>query len=469
MENRESYILGEMKISQAFWTLALPAILTMIAKAVYSAVDTMYIGFLGDNNALAAVGIVSPLLMILQSFETVLSQGICVLVGRKLGEGRKGEAESIVSTVLATSFGFGLFFCSFSLLCMDPLLKLFGASAEVLPFARQYGLWVFIGILFNMPAACLNNAARGESAVKVASRSILIGTLLNVVLDPVFIFDFGLGMGVAGASLATTISQAVTLLCVASYYLRGKSLLKIGVKKIHHNKAMYLNLVSIGLPMAVFQFLISTASAFTNSAMAALPGGDTYITAYSVVQKLVFIITFIFLGLIQGLQPILSFSAGAKNGKRFREGLFYPAKVLLAVALGISGACFFGGGWIISLFSSDPAVAQAGELLLRSQTIFCAMFAMTFLVMIAFQVLGKGLQGILISVARQGILYIPLVLVLPRFFGFNGVLAAQPVADLLSFVLVLCMLPQLRRLTHQLEEESGSQGEPSGGELSPQQ
>ena len=458
MENRESYILGEMKISKAFWTLALPAILTMIAKSVYSAVDTMYIGFLGNNAALAAVGIVSPLLVLLQSFETVLSQGICVLVGRKLGEGKKEEADSIVSTTLATSIGFGIFFCCVSFLCMDPLLKLFGASAEVLPYARQYGVWVFVSILFTMPAACLNNAARGESAVKVASNSILIGTLLNVILDPIFIFDFGLGLGVAGASIATTISQAVSLLCVASYYIRGKSLVKIRFSAVHHHKAMYRNLVSIGLPMAVFQSLISGASAFTNSAMAGLPDGDIYITAYSVIQKLVLLVTFIFLGLIQGLQPILAFSAGAKNGKRFREGLAYSAKRLVLVALSISAACFFSGKWIMSLFSPDPSVTQAGELLLRSQTIFCAMFAMSFLIMVAFQALGKGVQGIIIAISRQGLLYIPLVTILPRFFGFNGVLAAQPIADLLSLILVACMFPQLKRLTHQLEAEKLPEG-----------
>ena len=211
MNNKEAYILGQERVRRAFWYLALPALLTMLAKAIYSAVDAVYIGLLRNSDALAAIGITSPLVLILQSFETVLGQGICVAVGRRLGKRANKEADNIVSTSFVFSVIFGAAVCALGIVFLSPAMRLFGASGDVLPYARKYSLWIFIGMIFNMPASCLNNAARGESAMRVPSTAMLIGTLLNVALDPVFIFDFGLGLGIEGASMATTISQAISL------------------------------------------------------------------------------------------------------------------------------------------------------------------------------------------------------------------------------------------------------------------
>ena len=434
-----------MKVSKAFWTLSVPAVLTMMAKAIYSAVDTIYIGQLDNIYALAAVGVVGPLLLILQSVETMISQGVCVLVGRKLGEDKRADAEWVVITSLFTAILFGILSCIIGIVFMDPLLRAFGADDLVLPYGRQYGLWVFIGMIFSMPTAILNNAARGESAVRVASRGTLVGTVLNVLLDPIFIFDFGLGLGVAGASLATTISQMVSLLYVSAYFLTGKSLIRLHTDAIRHTKELYHQIISIGLPVAAFQFLLSVASAVTNGAMCDLSQGETYIAAFSVVQKMVWIIIFVFLGLVQGFQPIVSYAAGAGNGPRFKETLSYSGKVLCITALIFTLICFFFGGSIVSLFSEDAEVIEAGRALVISQTALCTLVALCFLIIIAFQALGSGIQGVILAILRQAVLYIPLMVVLPNRFGFRGVLAVQPICEVLTFSAAAIMSLRLKR------------------------
>ena len=443
--SKKAFILGEMKVPKAFWTLSVPAVLTMMAKAIYSAVDTIYIGQLDNLYALAAVGVVGPILLILQSFETMIAQGVCVLVGRKLGENKRDDAEWIFMTSLYTTTVIGIVCCLLGIIFMNPLLRLFGAEDLVLPYGRQYGLWIFIGIIFSMPTGILNNTARGESAVRVASRGTLVGTLLNVVLDPIFIFDFGLGLGVAGASLATAISELVSLLYVAAYFFLGKSMLRIRRDAVKHTKELYFQIISIGLPVAAFQFLLSVAAAVTNNAMSDLSQGEAYVAAYSVVQKMVWIIIFVFLGLVQGFQPIVTYAAGAGNGERFRETLHYAGRVMLVTALVFALICAAFGEGIVGLFSVDEEVIEAGRELIISQTILSALIALCFVVIIAFQALGSGIQGVILAVLRQLVLYIPLMIVLPDKWGFGGVLAVQPICEVVTFSVAAVMGLGLRK------------------------
>ncbi|MDR3331459.1 MAG: MATE family efflux transporter [Synergistaceae bacterium] len=442
---KEAYLLGEMPIRKAYWSMAIPAILAMIARAVYSAVDTAYIGMMDNKSALAAVGIVFPILLILNAFETTLAQGVVVLVGRKLGSKEKEAANTVVSTVFATSIGIGMFFCAFGFIFMNPMLRLFGASEAVISYARDYSVWLFIGMLFNMPANALNNSARGESAVKVASTAMIIGMILNVVIDPVFIFDWGLGMGVAGASLATTLSQMVSFGYVLSFYLRKKSLVRIKRSAIKPTAALYKMLIGIGLPVAVFQLSLSLSIATTNKALVGLAGGDNYVAAYSVAQKTLQAMIMVFLGLLQGLQPIAAFSIGAGNENRFRETITYVMKIMLIVGIVMSLAFWVFAGSIMNLFSSDLAVVTAGIQIMRSQTVTDVLFGIVVLMMMAFQILGKTKQSIFMSLIRQVIIYVPLVTLLPIYFDYMGVLIAPVCADIFAFIVSLLMLPILKK------------------------
>ena len=196
-------VLGDMKPSRAITRLAVPATLALLAKAVYNIVDTAYIGMLGSDIALAAVGVTLPLLLIMVSVENIFAAGAAVLAGRQLGAGHKKEANRTITSVVGLSVFIGIFLCAAGILFMEPLLRAFGASEAVLPQAGDYAFWMFVAALANLPAQSMNCAARAESSVKISSIAVVAGAALNVVLDPVFMFDWGLAMGVEGASLAT--------------------------------------------------------------------------------------------------------------------------------------------------------------------------------------------------------------------------------------------------------------------------
>ncbi|MEG1782393.1 MAG: MATE family efflux transporter, partial [Oscillospiraceae bacterium] len=204
-------LLAQEKPSKAIVKLAVPATVALLAKAVYNIVDTAYIGLLGSETALAAVGVTLPLLLIFVSIENIFASGAAVLAGRQLGADDKEGAGVTISTIVASSAVVGAVLCVGGIVFMKPLLKMFGASQAVMPQAMDYAFWMFVAALFNLPAQCLNCSARAESSVKITTVAVISGAVLNVVLDPIFMFDWGLGMGVGGASLATTISQFVTL------------------------------------------------------------------------------------------------------------------------------------------------------------------------------------------------------------------------------------------------------------------
>lgn len=198
-------VLGDMKPSRSIIKLAIPATLALLAKAVYNIVDTAYIGMLNSDIALTAVGVTLPLLLIMVSIENIFAAGAAVLAGRQLGAKDSEGASHTVTTVIGLSIGIGIFLCVGGIIFIEPLLRSFGASDTSLPLAKDYAFWMFIAALANLPAQSMNCAARAESSVKISSVAVITGAALNVILDPVFMFDWGLNMGVEGASLATTV------------------------------------------------------------------------------------------------------------------------------------------------------------------------------------------------------------------------------------------------------------------------
>ena len=212
MEKNEnaSSVLGEMSPSKAIVKLAVPATLALLAKAVYNLVDTAYIGMLDSDIAFTAVGITVPLLLIMVSLENIFAAGAAVLAGRQLGSGDKDDASTTVTTVIGLSIVIGILLCVGGIIFMEPLMRAFGASDTSLPLAKDYAFWMFIAALANLPAQSMNCAARAESSVKISSIAVITGAAANIILDPIFMFDWGFNMGVEGASLATTISQFLT-------------------------------------------------------------------------------------------------------------------------------------------------------------------------------------------------------------------------------------------------------------------
>lgn len=442
---RES-TLAFVKPSKAIVNLAVPATLALLAKAVYNIVDTAYIGMLDSETALAAVGVTLPLLLIFVSIENIFAAGAAVLAGRQLGAGEEEKAGVTVSTVIAASVGVGILLCVGGLIFMEPLLRSFGASEAVMPLAKDYAFWMFVAALANLPAQSLNCAARAESSVKISSIAVISGATLNVILDPVCMFDWGFGMGVGGASLATTISQFVTLGILVWFYLSGRSVIKIKKNRIRPTKALFGEIIRIGVPTAVIQICLAVATSLTNIAAAGLPESDLIIAAYGVVQRLVLIGCYVIMGFMQGYQPVAAYAFGAKNEERFQESVRYARKATLMLAVIVAAVYILLSRPLIMLFNRNPAIVTYGARLLISQVALYPAFGLCYMMTITFQTIGASRYGLFLSAIRQGIFYIPAILILPGIWGVAGIYAALPIADVLTLLVCLLSYGAMKRI-----------------------
>lgn len=442
-------LLADVKPSKAIVKLAIPATIALLAKAIYNIVDTAYIGLLDSDLALAAVGVTLPLLLIFVSIENIFAAGAAVLAGRQLGAGDKTGANTTVSTIVTASTIVGGILCVGGIVFMEPLLRAFGASEAVMPLAKDYAFWMFIAALANLPAQSLNCAARAESSVKITSVAVIVGAALNIILDPIFMFDWGFGMGVEGASLATTVSQIVTFAILGWFYLSGKSIIKVGLQYVKPTFKLFREVIVIGIPTAVIQICLAVATSLTNVAAAALPDSDLIIAAYGVVQRLVLVGCYVIMGFMQGYQPVASFAFGGKKAERFHDAAHFSLKATLILSVGVAAVYVLLCKPLIMLFNSNPAVVNYGARLLISQVALYPAFGLCYMMTITFQTIGASKFGLFLSTIRQGIFYIPCVLLLPRLWGVNGIYFAQPIADVLTFVVCLLSYKAMKRIATQ--------------------
>lgn len=442
-------LLASAPPAKAIVKLAAPATLALLAKAVYNIVDTAYIGMLDSETALAAVGVTLPLLLIFVSIENIFAAGAAVLAGRQLGAQDEEGAAVTVSTVVAASTVVGMVLCAGGLIFMEPLLRAFGASDMVLPLARDYAFWMFIAALFNLPAQCLNCAARAESSVKITSIAVVTGAVLNVVLDPVFMFSWGLDMGVGGASLATTISQLVTLAILAWFYLSGRSIIKVALCRVKPAIKLFREVILIGIPTAVIQICLAVATSLTNVAAATLPESDLIIAAYGVVQRLVLVGCYIIMGFMQGYQPVASFAFGAGDGERFHTSARFSLRATLILTVCVEAVYILLASPLIMLFNQNPAVVEYGSRLLISQVLIYPAFGLCYMMTITFQTIGASRYGLFLSCIRQGLFYIPVILLLPGLLGVSGIYLAQPIADVLTLAVCLLSYKSMKRIATQ--------------------
>ena len=439
-------VLGDMQPSKAIVKLAIPATLALLAKAVYNIVDTAYIGMLRSDIALTAVGVTIPLLLIMVSIENIFAAGAAVLAGRQLGAKDEAGASRTVTTVIVLSIMIGVALCVGGILFMEPLLRSFGASDASLPLAKDYAFWMFIAALANLPAQSMNCAARAESSVKISSIAVITGALLNVVLDPVFMFDWGLNMGVEGASLATTVSQFVTFSILAWFYLSGRSVIKIKASAFHLSWEFIKAVTVIGIPTAVIQICLSVAASLTNIVAAPLPDADEIIAAYGVVQRLILIGCYVVMGFMQGYQPVASYAFGAKAEERFHQSVRFALKGALVLTVLVAAVYILLSRPLILLFNRNPVIVEYGRCLLISQVALYPAFGLCYMMTITFQTIGASRYGLFLSMIRQGLFYAPFILVLPKLFGVAGIYFSQPAADFLTILVCVFSIKSMKRI-----------------------
>lgn len=424
---------------------SVPAIVGMMVQSLYNVVDRIFIGNGVGPLGLAGATVSFPFMLIIMAFGMLVGIGGGSLLSISLGEGKKDYAESVLNNSFVIIIIISLTLTLSGLLFLDPLLRLTGASEAVLPYARSYMRIILLGVMLNNIGFGMNNFIRAEGNPKVAMMTMLIGAILNTILDPIFIFV--LDMGIAGAAWATIIAQATSSVWVLLYFIRGKSHLTIDVKKMRLRKDVVLRIFAIGSAPFAMQLAASVLNTILNNQLKTY-GGDMAISAMGIIYSVAMLILMPIFGLNQGAQPIIGYNYGAKQYKRVTS----TVKLTMLVATGIVTL-----GWlvtrlfpqfILSVFSrGNPELIDIGT---RAMRIFFFMFPLVGFQVVGasyFQAVGKPRHAMFLSLSRQVLLLIPLLLILPRFFGLNGVYGASPSADFLSSILTgVFFLIELRSL-----------------------
>ena len=410
-------------------TLGIPTTISMLITNIYNMADTYFVGELG-NSASGAVGVVFGLMAIIQAFGFMFGHGAGSIIARKLGQKDAHSASifatlSVVACLLAGSF-IGIL----GLLFINPLMRMLGSTSTILPYAKQYGIYILIASPVTMTSFALNNILRYEGKAFFAMIGLSIGGILNIVLDPILIFGFD--MGVAGAGLSTAISQVVGFFILLSVFLSGKTLSKLNIKFIKENPKGIFEIMATGFPSLCRQGLSSIATMILNN-LAGNVGGDAAVAAMTVVNRITFFIFAVGLGIGQGFQPVAAFNYGAKIYSRVKKAFYFTlgaGEVLLGVFV-VVGLLF--SNHLIGIFRDDPTVIAIGTVSLKLQLLSLFFHPLTICSNMLFQSIGENKKATFLSMLRSGILFIPILLILTHFFGLFGVQSAQAIADVFAF------------------------------------
>ena len=437
-------------------SLAAPAITGMLVSAAYNLVDAYYVGRVGTG-ASAAVGVVFSLEAFIQALGYTLGMGAAGQLSRLLGQKKNREADTVISTAVFSSVGVGVAFAVCGLLFLEPLMRFLGAIPSVLPYAKDYAGHLLPGAPLICASFVLNCGLRAEGKTKLAMTGVLFGCLMNVALAPLFLFT--LRMGIAGAGLASALSQAFSFAVMMSCYLRGKTIAKVRLRSFSLRRQAQTAIWRTGAPSFIHQGLNSAASVVLNVVTSAF--GDAALAAMSIVSRSFYFILAALIGFGQGFQPVAGYNYGAKRFDRVYRGFRFCVLAGTAGMLALCAAAFLFAPQIVALFRrGDARVIADGTLALRAQCVTAPFQTFVVLSNMMFQSIGRTKRASLIAAMRQGICFLPAILILPRFLGFLGVQLGQSAADVLSFLLCLpAALPFLR----QLKKSARSGAPPHGG------
>lgn len=424
--------------------MGLPAVVGMMVNALYNIVDTIFVGQGVGPLAIAALAIVFPIQMIVSAIAQAIGVGTASIISRRLGEKRSEDAARALGTALASVVLATLAVVSVLFLFMRPILGFFGASDDTMPYAMEYTTIIGAGFFFFSLSMCANNLLRSEGSTKASMKGMLIGAILNTALDPLFIFGFRMGVG--GAAIATVISQAASCVYLFGMYARKKTVLPIKREWLRIDPAILGRSVVLGIPSFVQSAGMSILMLIVNTSLGRY-GGDAAITTYGMAHKLNMIVIMPILGIVQGFQPIAGYNFGAKRFDRVKESL----KVTVLTALGLS---LLGYAFMMllprvgmSFFTRDPELIASSARVLRIIFLFVPAASIQITGSVYFQAVGKPTEALILSLSRQFLFLIPLVLFLPLAFGLDGIWAAFPLADFLSFsVTGTLLLKEVRKL-----------------------
>ena len=449
---KKQELLGSAPISKALLALGIPTMIGMMVNALYNLVDAYFVAGLGTAQN-GAIAVAFPLGQIIVGLGLLFGNGAASYLSRLLGRGDTDNADKVASTAFYGSMLTGVIVILLTILFLEPILRLFGASDTIMPYAMTYTRIYILFSIFNVCNVTMNNIVTSEGAAKTTMIALLSGAILNMILDPFFIYT--LHTGIQGAAIATAISQIVSTLVYAGYIFSKKSNFSFRLNRCSFTREIMSEIFKIGIPTLVFQLLTSLSIAMTSATSNHQGYGDSVIAAMGDVTRIVSMGSLMVFGFIKGFQPIAGYAYGAKNYDRLQQAIKTTIlfSSIFCVLFGLLIALCSTS--IMSQFTqNDQTLLSIGKRALIANGISFFLFGFYTVYSSLFLALGKAKEGFVLGACRQGICFVPMIFLLPLLWGTNGIVLAQPFADILSALITIYMAVRLHRdLFHSLQLE----------------
>lgn len=430
LDSEERYVrMTTHPVSRLIPSLAIPTMVSMMVTTFYNMADTYFVGRI-STSATGAVGIVFPLMTIIQVLGMTLGVGSGSYAARQLGAKRPDLAAAAASSAFFTALACGLALTVCGEVLLDPFMLLLGSTRTILPYAREYASVVLLGAPFVAASFVMNVNLRSEGSAVLAMIGIAAGAVVNIALDPLFMFV--LGMGIRGAAAATVLSQILSFSILLSHYRSRRSTLRISFRGAYFRREVYAEILAGGLPTLFRQSVTTLAAVMLNKACG--PFGDAAVAGMSVVTRIMLFMTSMIIGFGQGFQPVAAFSYAAGIYYRVREAFWFSVRTGAIFLSAFSALAIAFAPEVVRLFRDDPEVVRVGARALRFQAATLPLSAFIVITNMMFQYIGKPVQASLLALSRQGLAFIPAILILSRLFGLGGVQVSQTVADVLTFM-----------------------------------
>lgn len=427
MEDKKIAILKNEKVSKAILKLSIPMVMGMMIQVLYNLIDTYFVGMLNDSNQLAAANISLPVFMMLMAISGIVGSGASSYISRCLGNEDYDEANKTVSIAAGILVVMSIFIMIIGILSSSSIAKGLGSDEFTYDYTYQYITIMFMGAIPTMCSYALGQIIRSEGNILQSVIGLVLGTFVNIVLDPIFIFGFN--MEIKGAAIATVIGQTSTLIYFIYSFMSGKTTLKINLKQIKYDKNIFKEIFTIGIPASLNQMLMGIATVIVNNVAVAY--GTIVVASMGVAMKIMTIGTFIFMGFSAGCQPLVGYNYGCKNIPRVKE--IIKKGIIITSMIGLTLVLIFGVFTkpIIGLFSNDTKVIEEGVKILRALMLSLPFVGGQMISTTAAQSMGRAVVAFILSISRQGLVYIPLLIILNKAFGLSGFIYAQPIADVI--------------------------------------